>query len=89
MLSKSSGESGVEDPYIVASASSDGVIRVWDVRRADEGKPLSEVNTRSRLTCLAGSSVRSKSAFCLLVLPYSGGKSASSFLSFSISEMAW
>lgn len=62
VLSKSSGDSGVEDPYIVASASSDGVIRVWDVRMADKGKPLSEVNTRSRLTCLAGSSVRCKSA---------------------------
>lgn len=46
----------------VASASSDGVIRVWDVRMAaDNGNPspLSEAKTKSRITCLAGSSFRS------------------------------
>ncbi|KAG6382903.1 hypothetical protein SASPL_157378 [Salvia splendens] len=59
VLSKSSADSGAEDPDLVASASSDGVIRVWDVRMAVEGKPLSEVHTKSRLTCLAGSSIRS------------------------------
>ncbi|KAI3455977.1 hypothetical protein Pfo_012640 [Paulownia fortunei] len=61
VLSKSSDDSGEEDPYIVASASSDGVIRVWDVRMANKGKPnpLAETNTKSRLTCLAGSSIRS------------------------------
>ncbi|KAH6773506.1 Transducin/WD40 repeat-like superfamily protein [Perilla frutescens var. hirtella] len=61
VLSKSRADSGEEDPYIVASASSDGIIRVWDARMAtqEEPKPLSEVNTKSRLTCLAGSSIRS------------------------------
>ena len=60
VLSKSSGDVGAEDPYIVASASSDGVIRVWDVRMIDTGKPnpVSEVKTQSRLTCLAGSSFK-------------------------------
>ena len=64
VLSKSSADSGGENPYIVASASSDSVIRVWDVRKAADGKPLSEVHTKSRLTCLAGSSIRCESAFC-------------------------
>ncbi|KAJ8760787.1 hypothetical protein K2173_021825 [Erythroxylum novogranatense] len=52
---------GADDPYLLASASSDGVIRVWDVRMAFKEKPnpLAEVNTKSRLTCLAGSSLRS------------------------------
>ncbi|KAK4440191.1 p21-activated protein kinase-interacting protein 1-like [Sesamum alatum] len=61
VLSKNSGGSEEEDPYIVASASSDGVIRVWDVRMANKGKPtpLAEANTKSRLTCLAGSSIKS------------------------------
>ncbi|KAG8385256.1 hypothetical protein BUALT_Bualt03G0023100 [Buddleja alternifolia] len=61
VLSKSNNDSGEEDPYIVASASSDGVIRVWDVRMANKGKPnpLTEANTKSRLTCLAGSSIKS------------------------------
>ncbi|KAL7089406.1 hypothetical protein ACP275_13G185700 [Erythranthe tilingii] len=60
VLSKNSDNSG-EDPYLVASASSDGVIRVWDVRMAGKGKtnPLAEANTKSRLTCLAGSSIKS------------------------------
>lgn len=49
-----------DDPYLVASASSDGVIRVWDVRMAIKEKPnpLAEVNTKSRLTCLSGSSLK-------------------------------
>ncbi|KAK4399379.1 p21-activated protein kinase-interacting protein 1-like [Sesamum angolense] len=61
VLSKNNGGSEEEDPYIVASASSDGVIRVWDVRMANKGKPtpLAEANTKSRLTCLAGSSIKS------------------------------
>lgn len=49
-----------DDPYLVTSASSDGVIRVWDVRMASKEKPvpLAEVNTKSRLTCLAGTSLK-------------------------------
>ncbi|KAL6991521.1 hypothetical protein U1Q18_009633 [Sarracenia purpurea var. burkii] len=48
-------------PYVVASASSDGVIRVWDVRMTNKEKPnpLAEACTKSRLTCLAGSSLKS------------------------------
>ncbi|KAB5529257.1 hypothetical protein DKX38_019338 [Salix brachista] len=43
----------------LASASSDGVIRVWDLRMSMKEKPnpLAEANTKSRLTCLAGSSL--------------------------------
>lgn len=51
--------------HIVASASSDGVIRVWDVRMTSKDKPnpLAEANTKSRLTCLAGSSIKCESSF--------------------------
>lgn len=68
VLSKNSDDSGEEDPYMVASASSDGVIRVWDVRMANKEKPspLAEANTKSRLTCLAGSSIKCESAFCFI-----------------------
>ncbi|KAI7741182.1 hypothetical protein M8C21_019361, partial [Ambrosia artemisiifolia] len=54
-------ETSDEEPFLVASASSDGIIRVWDVRMAKKDKPtpLAEANTKSRLTCLAGSSVKS------------------------------
>ncbi|WCJ27441.1 p21-activated protein kinase-interacting protein 1-like [Euphorbia peplus] len=50
-----------DDPYLLASASSDGFIRVWDARMAvrDKPTPLGETNTKSRLTCLAGSSLKS------------------------------
>ncbi|KAF6164425.1 hypothetical protein GIB67_025251 [Kingdonia uniflora] len=43
------------DSHLLATASSDGVIRVWDRRNMGEEKPnpLTEVNTKSRLTCLA------------------------------------
>lgn len=43
----------------LASASSDGVIRTWDLRMSSKGKTnsLAESNTKSRLTCLAGSSL--------------------------------
>nr|XP_043626272.1 p21-activated protein kinase-interacting protein 1-like [Erigeron canadensis] len=60
VLSKIEGTDEGE-PFLVASASSDGIIRVWDVRMATKDKPtpLAEVNTKSRLTCLAGSSVKS------------------------------
>ncbi|KDP38003.1 hypothetical protein JCGZ_04646 [Jatropha curcas] len=59
VLTKSDGVA--DDPYLFASASSDGVIRVWDVRMAlkEKPNPLAEVNTKSRLTCLAGSSLKS------------------------------
>lgn len=61
MLSKSGGASN-DDPYIVASASSDGIVRVWDIRTVGQEKtsPLAEANTKSRLTCLAGSSIKCK-----------------------------
>lgn len=64
VLSKSDGA----DPYLVASASSDGVIRVWDVRMAakDKQDPLSEFKTKSRITCLAGSSFRCEYNLCFL-----------------------
>ncbi|KAJ4703112.1 p21-activated protein kinase-interacting protein 1-like [Melia azedarach] len=60
VLTRNDGD-GAEDPYLVASASSDGVIRVWDVRMASKEKPvpLAETKTNSRLTCLAGSSIKS------------------------------
>ncbi|KAI4312362.1 hypothetical protein MLD38_037179 [Melastoma candidum] len=47
-------------PYLVSSASSDGVIRIWDVRAAmkERPNPLAEVNTKSRITCLAGTSFK-------------------------------
>lgn len=59
MLSKIDGSSD-DEPFLVASASSDGIIRVWDVRMATKDKPtpLAEANTKSRLTCLAGSSIK-------------------------------
>ncbi|PWA80424.1 transducin/WD40 repeat-like superfamily protein [Artemisia annua] len=69
VLSKIDGNSE-EDPFLVASASSDGIIKVWDVRMATKDKPtpLAEANTKSRLTCLAGSSVKCK--FLRLVLSF-------------------
>lgn len=62
MLTKNNRDVTIEDPYLVASASSDGCIRVWDVRMAIKEKPspLAEVDTKSRLTCLAGSSLKLK-----------------------------
>lgn len=61
LTKNSSGAFSDDDPHIVASASSDGVIRVWDVRMAikDKPNPLAEANTKSRLTCLAGSALKS------------------------------
>ncbi|KAG0481331.1 hypothetical protein HPP92_011845 [Vanilla planifolia] len=48
-----------EESFYLASASSDGVIRVWDLRMISKEKPtpLAESNTKSRLTCLTGSSI--------------------------------
>ncbi|XP_031504730.1 uncharacterized protein LOC116267247 [Nymphaea colorata] len=55
----SKGEGG--DPsYMVATASSDGVVKVWDMRMFGNGQqplPLAQAETKSRLTCLAGCSV--------------------------------
>ncbi|CAA7058415.1 unnamed protein product [Microthlaspi erraticum] len=61
VLTKNDNEGALEDPYLVASASSDGIIRVWDMRMAakENAKPLAEANTKSRLTCLAGSALKS------------------------------
>ncbi|XP_052182688.1 uncharacterized protein LOC127795198 [Diospyros lotus] len=61
VLTGSESASADGDPHLVTSASSDGVIRVWDVRMANKEKPnpLAEANTKSRLTCLAGSSIKS------------------------------
>ncbi|VFQ74750.1 unnamed protein product [Cuscuta campestris] len=60
VLSHNDNSSVEVDPYLVASASSDGNIRVWDIRNAskEESGPLAEANTKSRLTCLAGSSIK-------------------------------
>ncbi|PKI31830.1 hypothetical protein CRG98_047781 [Punica granatum] len=65
VLSRRTDPSEADDPYLVASASSDGVIRVWDVRMAMKEKPnpLAEANTKSRLTCLAGTSLKCE-CFC-------------------------
>lgn len=69
VLSQSDGTAD-GDPYMVASASSDGIIRVWDVRMANKDKPspLAEANTKSRLTCLAGSALKCELLICT---PYS------------------
>ena len=51
-----SGGQTSEESNFIASASSDGIIRIWDVRMLSEEKlnALAEANTKSRLTCLAG-----------------------------------
>ncbi|KAL5577296.1 hypothetical protein UlMin_018995 [Ulmus minor] len=61
VLSKNADALSDEDPFLVASAASDGIIRVWDVRMAvmEKPNPLAEANTKSRLTCLAGCSLKS------------------------------
>ncbi|KAJ0017932.1 hypothetical protein Pint_12275 [Pistacia integerrima] len=60
VLTKNDGGGDADDPYLVASAFSDGVRRVWDVRMAIKEKPISlaEAKTNSRLICLAGSSIK-------------------------------
>lgn len=60
VLKDSDGSAGDDEPYLVASASSDGIIRIWDIRGATKEKPLAEYKTQSRLTCLAGTSLRCK-----------------------------
>lgn len=66
VLTRNDGD--VNDPCLLASASSNGVIRVWDVRMAVKEKPnpLAEVNTKSRLTCLAGSSLKCECCACMI-----------------------
>ncbi|KGN49418.1 p21-activated protein kinase-interacting protein 1-like [Cucumis sativus] len=62
LTKNSSGAFTDDDPHVVASASTDGVIRVWDVRMTaikDKPNPLAEANTKARLTCLAGSALKS------------------------------
>lgn len=59
---------------LVASASSDGTVKVWDPRMvgSEEGAipvPLMEAETKARLTCLVGCGV-SKSEFFLLFLSF-------------------
>lgn len=53
--SKSTTESD-DNPYFIASASSDGLVRVWDVRmlNRDNPAPLVETDSKARVTCLAG-----------------------------------
>ena len=69
MLAGSDAAAGDGDPYMVASASSDGVIRVWDIRTTKKEKPdpVAEACTKSRLTCLAGSSLKCKLCSCLVI----------------------
>lgn len=72
LTKNSSGAFADDDPHVVASASTDGVIRVWDVRMAaikDKPNPLAEANTKSRLTCLAGSALKCMISF-LFFSPY-------------------
>ncbi|KAL0926501.1 hypothetical protein M5K25_002739 [Dendrobium thyrsiflorum] len=59
MFKRRSNDETFEASNFLASASSDGVIRLWDLRMTSKEKtnPLAESNTKSRLTCLAGSSV--------------------------------
>ncbi|KAL4182919.1 hypothetical protein AMTRI_Chr11g152620 [Amborella trichopoda] len=52
-------DQGDDAPYIIASASSDGFIKVWDLRMATERPtPLEEASIKCRLTCFGGSCIR-------------------------------
>lgn len=61
-------------PAMVASASSDGLLKVWDTRMvgSEDGAvpvPLMQAETKARLTCLI-SSAGVKSKFSVLILLY-------------------
>ncbi|KAH9312095.1 hypothetical protein KI387_027130, partial [Taxus chinensis] len=57
--SKTSIESD-ENPYFVASASSDGFVRVWDIRMVNKENPtpVNETDSKARITCLAASTIK-------------------------------
>jgi len=68
------GDESGELPHLVASASSDGLLKVWDTRMVlggDDGAapvPLMQAETKARLTCLVSSSgVKSKSSSLILL----------------------
>lgn len=56
---KSTTESD-DNPYFIASASSDGLVRVWDVRmlNRDNPSPIIETDSKARVTCLAGCTLK-------------------------------
>jgi hypothetical protein len=64
-----------ELPAMVASASSDGMLKVWDTRMVSSEDaaavpvPLMQAETKARLTCLVSSS-GVKSKFSVLILMY-------------------
>lgn len=69
-----SGDDTGELPAMVASASSDGLLKVWDTRMmgSEDGVvpvPLMQAETKARLTCLVSSS-GVKSKFSVLILVY-------------------
>ncbi|GLJ54195.1 hypothetical protein SUGI_1161880 [Cryptomeria japonica] len=53
---KTSTESD-ETPYLVASASSDGFVRIWDTRMVgtENPTPVFEIDSKARIICLAAS----------------------------------
>lgn len=67
------GDESGELPHLVASASSDGLLKVWDTRMvsSEDGVapvPLMQAETKARLTCLVSSSgVKSKFSSLLLL----------------------
>lgn len=50
------GDGGTAEPLLAASASSDGIVRLWDMRTATSHRPLAEVSTSARLACLVAAS---------------------------------
>ncbi|GBG69637.1 hypothetical protein CBR_g4467 [Chara braunii] len=56
-------DGGLSMPFFVGSASSDGFIKLWDMRKlggdaADEQEPVCKVQTNARLTCLTSTGSR-------------------------------